>query len=195
MTFCLDDFDPPPMRGKFGQVQTADGLLQVTGLGMVHWIVVCSDGTSSTIEVPAHYVENGHQIRLFSPGDYARYHNMSHDVDSFAGNFARCWMKMADSDSRAFAYHDGRFQVPLLLGSNGDRPSCSTPALNHGGASNEGCGCGQDVCSIMANNVLRTSNINLTSTQKELLLDHYRVGHYNLQDLQRLYRQDKENLT
>ena len=33
--------------------------------------------------------------------------------------------------------------------------------------------------------------MNLTKTQKELLLDHHRLGHYNMQGLQHLYRADK----
>jgi hypothetical protein len=39
--------------------------------------------------------------------------------------------------------------------------------------------------------VLSNENQNLTKAQKELLLDHQRLGHINMQTIQRLY-QDRE---
>ena len=181
MTFCKDDFLQPPMIGNFGSVQTADGKLKVSGLGMVSWEVVCTDGTSRTLELPAHYVEGGHKIRLFSPQDYARYHEMPQHQDAFGGNSTGCWLKFPESDSVLFAHMDGGSNVPMILATNGERPNCKV----------EGCGCTNG--NHLAQSVLSETNTNLTKSQKELLLDHFRLGHFNMQTLQRLYRTDKDS--
>ena len=47
----------------------------------------------------------------------------------------------------------------------------------------------QDVGS---NALLDDKNVNLTKPQKELLLDHYRMGHFNFPHLRRLYKGQDE---
>ena len=185
MTFCKDDFHPPPMMGKFGTVQTADGILNVSGLGMVHWKVLDSTGNEQIIEVPAHYIEGGHKIRLFSPQSYCRYHQMPSDQDAGGYNGTGAWMKIADSESRVFASSDALTVVPMFLATNAMSKKSCQPS----------CGC-KGACShqasLITSQVLRDENINLSRSQKELLLDHYRLGHLNMSHLQELYRAKSE---
>ena len=181
MTFCKDDFHPPPMMGKFGTVQTADGILQVTGLGMVLWKVLDTRGEEQIIQVPAHYIEGGHQIRLFSPQSYCRYHSMPTEIDAGGYNGTGAWMKIADTDSRVFASSDALTVVPMFLATNAmTTKSCKPSCACKGG--------GAHLCSLITSQVLREENTNLSRSQKELLLDHYRLGHLNMSHLQELYR-------
>ena len=150
MSYCIEDFDPPPMIGNFVSVQTADGVLDITGFGLVHWNVASTSGETHTITVPAHYMENGHRMRLFSPQDYSRYHKLPQESDSYGGNAIGCHLKIAGTDSVVICHVDGQTRVPLLLATNRGKHSYKTSS----------CSCKQ------AQSALSPSNTNLTKTQK-----------------------------
>jgi transposase InsO family protein len=175
MTPDLSDFISEPVKGNWGSVTTASGSLPITAFGLVEWHVISNTGDEHKLKVPCHLVEGANQ-RLFSPQDYARYHNMPTDTATYQGNAASAWFKLALSDNYLGCNVDPRSNIPMLIAARQPKADCSC----------SGC----HSCSVNTAylSVLAPENANLTGAQKTLLLDHQRLGHINFAHLQALYR-------
>lgn len=176
MTFDVNDFEGTPVESDWGSVQTASTALPMTAFGMLKWNVMMDDGQMYHLRTPGFLVPDSN-MRLLSPQDYARYHKLPTDTDQFGGNSSRIWMSLHQSKARWQCNVDPRSNLPIGLG-------CIPQDVN------TSCGCHSCFSCFQANadNVLQSSNQNLTQVEKEILLDHQRLGHINMDYLQALYR-------
>jgi hypothetical protein len=168
MTFDCSDFEGDPIYDDWGTVQTASTQMPLTAFGRISWDVGGEDGSSLTLRMPGFLVP-GSNLRLISPQDYARHHRLPVTNDNFGGCSTSMWLLHADGTHRVRANMEPSSNLPFLIG----RPSKSP--------SESSCGC-------HATAVHSPLNINLSSAQKALLLDHERLGHLSFRRVQQLYR-------
>ena len=197
ITNCLNDFKEPPTKGNYGTMKTIDGTSNITAFGIINWQVYDDDGTIQVIETPAYYIPSSDQ-RLFSPQHYGGFHGWSvKNEDMFGGNHTRVWVLLAEPQSKICPRIEAPISafdsLPYITGYTEAHLVAKLTA-----ARKIDCGCSStcDRCSSVANafdtafnmEVLSEANENLTPSQKELLLDHQRIGHINMSHLQELYR-------
>lgn len=181
-------------------MKTIDGTSNIVAFGIVKWQVFDVHGDLQAIRTPAYYIPTSDQ-RLFSPQHYGKFHGWAkQDADMYAGNPGRMWV-MLNSDPEN--QHMTRIEAPIstfdslpyIVGYAPDvKPTLkdqdkqtSIPTC----ACKDECSCHkvQDSFDLAYNmEVLTEANENLTPSQKELLLDHQRLGHINMSHLQELYR-------
>ena len=77
-----EDFNGELVKGKFGNIATANGEANIEGFGMLRWKVISEDGLPSTIMVPG-YFSPSIKMRILSPQDYCRYHDMDSKTPQF----------------------------------------------------------------------------------------------------------------
>jgi hypothetical protein len=170
MTNDLADFITEPVYSDWGTVQSASTSLPLTAFGTINWTIHTTTGVNFLLTVPGFYVP-GSNIRLLSPQDYARYHNLSILADQYGGNSKEFWMMLQDGTSKVLAPIASGGKLPIMI-------------AKHTSANN----LRQSTCySSEFTNVLDFQNQNLSSTQKLLLLDHCRLGHLNFSHQQSLY--------
>ena len=96
-TFSLDDFESPPVKGSFGQLRTINGIVPIEAAGIIRWTVTDVNGAEAIIRVPGYHIPTSTQ-RLFSPQNYAAYHQWANAAtDCYGGNDKWFWMKIATS--------------------------------------------------------------------------------------------------
>ena len=179
-----EDFHGQLAFGDFGNLNTADGQAKIEGFGMLRYDVISDKGNRRTILVPGYYAPTV-QMRLISPQDYANYHHLPVDEYQYAGNAQ--WMFMClktDSDNPtdqelAFANIDPGSRLPFL---HAERSHYET--VN-----------GKEArCHCHVTSIYDVKNVNLTSAQRNLKLDHDRLGHVSMQAVQRLYQPSEADL-
>jgi hypothetical protein len=158
MTFDPTDFETQPLFEDWGSVQTASGQLSLTGFGRICWQVVSDNVSPLLLRTPGFLVPGGN-LRILSPQDYCRHHRLSVSGDHYGGHSTAMWLLHEDGVHRVHANVEPRSNLPYLLGSR--------PASNLTTPSAAACGCHT------VSSVLDPSNINLTPSQKLLLLDHH----------------------
>ena len=210
ITNCISDFIKPPDEGDFGTMKTVDGKTEIKAFGLVSWKVYDVEGNLVQIRAPAYYVPASDQ-RLLSPQHYAQQHQWGSETeDMFGGNPTRVWVHLADERKRfnkelfrieapissfdnlpyviGYADHNNEVQEETDSESSDEEPEPSEPKPSepHCTCGNTCAKCKFDTAYNME--VLSEANQNLTASQKELLLDHQRLGHINMSHLQELYR-------
>ncbi len=187
MTYDISDFESPPITGKFGHVTTASGTLDITGFGIARWRVQTSDGSLDEIRVPCHLIPDATQ-RLFSPQDYTRFHQMSSHTDQFGGTCSQTWIRLT-SGKILCSNVDPVTNIPVILAAHHSCDTAPTCACQSRQGTCSDCSQRQEHQSHVG--LFDDDNLNLTQAQRELLLDHQRLGHINFQHLQALYRASK----
>ena len=119
-------------------------------------------------------------MRLLSPQDYAKYHHLSTEQHQFAGNAEWMYINLAPStpvDEQqpdvAMAIIDPASRLPFL------HVEPAHHDVRHGK---------ETKCHCHVSSIYDIKNINLTSAQRNLKLDHDRLGHISMQAVQRLYQ-------
>jgi hypothetical protein len=166
------------------------GTTKIKAFGIVRWVVYDVDGTARLLRVPAYYIPDS-DIHLMSPQSYGQFHGWNSRVDdNLGGNNFRMWLLLNVEDSTAVS----KLEIPISTFDNlphfrATPPSCERISPEAPACENKHC----PNCQVHAFNmeVLSNENQNLTKPHKELLLDHQRLGHINMQTIKRLY-QDRE---
>ena len=179
-----EDFDGNLIDGDFGSIKTANGTAIIRGFGLVHWRTMSETGEPLIIKVPCYYCPDI-QLRLFSPQDYARYHKQDPKYASMMGSSSWFTFNHQDSnlmDDVKLIYCGLDPESRLFYFYAEERRSKSQPSSKQA-IRQPSCPC----CSL-SQNVHDARNINLTKAQKNLLLDHQRLGHLRMTKVQALYR-------
>jgi alpha-amylase/alpha-mannosidase (GH57 family) len=173
MTHDINDFETKPILDNWGQVQTASTTLALTGFGRIQWKVYTDKGVPFILQVPGFLVP-GSNVRLLSPQDYVRHHQLPSTIDQFGGNSSSFWMSLQNGEHIIRANIDPQGNLPIMLGTQVSNPSWHCHVAISKNSTD--------------NNVLSADNGNLSNAQQRLLLDHQRLGHQSFKRLQRLYR-------
>ena len=198
VTPSLDDFEAPPFRGDFGTMQSVQGTAKIQAFGFVRWRVTDTKGSSHILRCPAYYIPEAN-LRLMSPQDYARFHGWKGDDGCFHGHDRKMWIKLALVDAKDIRTLDAPvskidnlpyFDATLDNCKDGSTTQCSCKS-NCARCNNAQLFDSALEASGFSMEVLNKTNENLTAAQKELLLDHQRLGHIGFEHLQSLYR-DRE---
>src|SRR3569832_498422 len=202
-TYSLDDFEEPPVAGAYGSVKTMnDTSTAITAFGVVAWRVVDQTGREHVVRSPAYFVPNTTQ-RLLSPQAYAQFQGWDGPDDCYAGNNKRMWLLLNSMNTNS----DGsktlaKLEAPIAANDRipyftawplpkDETVESSSATKKQKKKKKSACQCqhcNQCFFASMFNiEVLNESNENLSEAQKELLLDHQRLGHLNMEHVQNLF--------
>jgi hypothetical protein len=171
-----DDFigmiKPCKMKSLKGLTDTTP----VIGRGWVEWSIVDVFGVIRTIKTRAYFVPLA-KIRLFSPQAYFQEHDAGHCVM----NARSTTLTLADDSVLVFPNQQFN-NLPFMLPSK----QWTTSLMYEG-------------CKFLSNqqllqlhlSVADKTNQNLTASQRELLLWHWRLGHANHRGIQKLFAKRK----
>jgi len=179
----INDFVGPIKPSSFNELSSLDSSIQVHGIGMVEWRVEDMNGTVRVLRTKALYVPSA-GVRLFSPQSFF--------IDNLDGSLVcthdRCTLNIPNGSPLEFPWQPVS-KLPLML----------TESMLAGGSNNKSLST-MHVFNLADElndvpepkpSVLRPSNLNLTGSQKELLLWHHRLGHAGLQRIQALLGQPR----
>jgi hypothetical protein len=142
------------------------GTVKVVGEGMVEWTVFDVNNVVKTIRTRALYIPDGN-ICLFSPQTYFQ-ENMKGHAKIGINDMS---LTLSDDVILRFPYAGG-CNLPLMLTRNEPQPMVGLSHLDITTISNS---------AVAFLNVADEVNQNLTASQKELLLWHWRLGHAHFQ--------------
>jgi len=136
---------------------------------MIWWQVYDQQGNKVFIRVPGYYIPSSSQ-HLFSPQNYARYHQWQKpEADCYGGNDKHFWMKLASEQKGKVSKIQMEISVLDGLPYMHAIPIDKSPVLHCAACVKPECNSCQQAFHL---NVLSEQNENLSSTQKALLLDH-----------------------
>ncbi|KAG7345831.1 hypothetical protein IV203_033362 [Nitzschia inconspicua] len=168
----LSDFVSDIVPAKFTELNSLDSSIQVHGQGTVEWTVQDMDGNVRIIRTTALYVPSGN-IRLFSPQTYFQEHE--------SGSLTCCRhhlsFTLADGFTLRFPWNDGSNLPVMLTPELCQQPSPTQLSLHRSDLI-------FNVNVEPKKSVLHDTNLNLTGSQKELLLWHHRLGHVAMKTIQ-----------
>ena len=172
LTPTINDFITP-IRPSKTKLSGLEGETVVAGVGTVEWIIQDVNGLIQKIRCEAFYVPQA-QIRLFSPQQYFMQHCGGHLYMDEQKTLLTC----VNGAVMQFPYDQGS-RLPMML----TRDALMEPPTQAGLSLEE--------CQFLATthalpSIVDTTNLNLTSSQKELLLWHQKLGHANMSWLQSL---------
>ena len=121
-------------------------------------------------------------MRLVSPQDYARYHHMETDEFQFAGNSQ--WMFMFLKLEESELVPEGLREIAMCNMDPGSRLLFLLAEPSHHEVRSQK----ESRCHCHVTSIFDVTNINLTSAQRNLKVDHDRLGHISMQAVQRLYQ-------
>ena len=152
--------------------------IKIEGVGWIEWDIVDYNNQIARIRTQAYYVPEAEGVRLFSPQTYFQENVMEATSCWFNSKFIR--MLTADGIELVFPF-DRRNNIPHMLESCdvNEAGLTSQQVLNFSRATDE------DLRSQLKA-LIDDVNYNLTKSQKELLLWHFRLGHLGqawIQDL------------
>jgi len=171
-TPSLEDFEQPPIKGKFGHLWMINHIVPIKAAGLIWWHVLDSDGKSTVIHVPGYFIPSSGQW-LLSPQSYTSYHKWADPTkDCYSGNDQHVWLHLASDSSD----NSQLLMVPIsALDSLLYIPGLPSPLLDAFPCMSSSCHCTS--CSYANNlSILSPKNENLTAAQKALLLDHHHLG-------------------
>jgi hypothetical protein len=198
-TFDERDFVGPIIRGHFGNAQGISGTSPLTARGIVRYKVFDPDGAIFDLTCPAFLMPASSQ-RLLSPQQYAQFHSLlSPDPLSdtfgslYGGTRSEFWFLHENKTNLIRIPIHPTANLPILLGHEASTSSSPTTCACQSCSS---C-CHTAKTPVLpsshlhsySTSVLDSPNLNLTSSQKQLLLDHQRLGHVSFPHLQELYRE------
>jgi len=172
----LSDFVGELKPTYIKEILQLSGNTQVVGKGIVEWEVCDLWNVKHIIRTEAYYVPTA-SIRLYSP--------QSHFIQEGKGEcnilHNKLILKLPEGGTLEFPYNTGN-NLPLMLKSIALGQSTPKAGLQYA-----------DVLALSNADLLATylsvsdqTNQNITASQKELLLLHHKLGHINLQWVQRL---------
>ena len=177
VTPMLSDFVSDIQPSPIGSLQSLDAPIQVHGKGTIEWEVQDKNGTVRTIRTNALYIPTA-SVRLFSPQCYFDEHDLAQ---------LHCSKQLV-----VLTLHDGStLEFPWTQPCNLPHMLTSKLYAEVHGKPEHGILLSQSTFpAVLGNdplpNVLDQSNLNLTGSQKELLLWHQRLGHCALKTVQQL---------
>ena len=187
LTPNLQDFVGPIQPAEISSLNGLSGTTAVRGFGTVQWMVRDVMGVARTIKTKAYYVPEA-SIRLFSPQTFFQ----EQQAGKLVLDHKKTQLQIPDGTWLEFPYNSSS-NLPFMLTGN----------VNHMGLTFEDAtmlGDGYSVKSALSTanhsglmNVADETNQNLTASQKELLLWHWKLGHANMQWIQTLCRDPKAN--
>ena len=170
LTPNIEDFITPltPVNVKLTNL---DGETPVAGVGTVEWVIRDVNGKVHTIRCEAFYVPKA-QIRLYSPQQYFMEHGEGH--------------LFMDKDKTVLTLPGGNMEFPYNC--------CSRLPMmlldNEHFREERSAGFTETHVKYLATatfpSIVDMTNLNLTSSQKELLLWHWKLGHANMHWIQSL---------
>ena len=206
LTMSSDDF-VEITYGNFGSMSTAadENKFPIIGAGIVAYDAISKNGDLIRWTFPANLCKAAGS-RLCSPQVCADYLNLDQRFPSFESNHVYASIKTDAIGGRLTVPIDHNVNLPLVKAKN---VHVSTKVHSH--ANDPQCRCSTTnwcrcpLCTkphdmpratladalnqqvVDPDDVLSTSNENLTTAQKHLLLDHQRLGHLNMRQIQNLY--------
>jgi hypothetical protein len=165
------------------ELKSLDAKIQVHGVGTVKWEIRDAVGEVQTIRTKALYVPSA-EVGLFSPQVYLKEHKKGELVCQFdkvllwLPNGIKLEFLWQELSNLPFMLTDDMFDNPAKV---------LTAGISH-----------TDLQAVktasMFPTVLSQSNLNLTGSQKELLLWHQHLGHASLQRVQSLLSQPRTEM-
>ena len=146
---------------------------KVLGVGTVEWTIRDVFGAVRALKTEAYYVPEAN-IRLFSPQMY--FHEQQ--KGQLVMNHSNTMLCLADGSTLVFPYNSQN-NLPLML---------PTTSRNVGLTFEDACVLGDGFSARTFMSVADETNQNLTASQKELLIWHWKLGHANFQWIQTLCR-------
>jgi hypothetical protein len=144
---------------------------RVCGIGTIRWTLYDDEGRRHDIETKGYYVPDA-RVRLFSP------QRLLHERKS--GKF----MMTPDGGVFTFPGKEKRHRITFRLWQNG--PKTALPMAYVVPRMTQQESTFDETFALL--NVLDEANVNLTSGQKELMSWHFRLGHFHLAWIQKLFR-------
>jgi Reverse transcriptase (RNA-dependent DNA polymerase) len=178
VTPIRDDFVGDLIKPPYSCLKGLKGSINVVGAGHVDWTIFDVHGVTRTIRTQALYIPEGN-IRLFSPQCYFQ----EQKKGKAEINKSTLSLSLADGTTLEFPFAHG-CNLPIMLSKLERQPSIG---LSY-----------DDIKGLMISasayvTVADETNQNLTSSQRELLLWHWRLGHANMQWIQMLAVRPKED--
>jgi hypothetical protein len=172
LTPYREDFMGDIEKCKMKKLNGLTDSTAIMGQGKVAWTIVDVFGVIRTIRATAYYVPDA-TIRLFSPQTYFQEHN----AGSCTIEARRTSLTLADGSTMEFPYQSNN-NLPMML-----------PAKPlHVGLTYEDCTFFGNQDFIQSHlSVADEANQNLTSSQRELLLWHWRLCHAHWKWVQKLF--------
>jgi Reverse transcriptase (RNA-dependent DNA polymerase) len=177
----LSDFVSPLTPSNIDELHSLDNTIQVHGTGTVEWTVEDLNGNIRKLQCEALYIPTA-SVRLFSPQCYF----MEHHGGSMTACEHSLILTLVDGFSLTFPWSDNNIPymlTPEIVASN----STKAPSLGFTAAELHP----PNPNATPLPSVLVDSNLNLTGSQKELLLWHQRLGHCGLKKVQSLFAQPR----
>ena len=145
---------------------------QVSGTGIVEWVIQDAMGEVRTIKVEAYYVPEA-TIRLFSPQQYFKEHQAGHLIATHKD----VTLMLPEGVPLYFPYQDDN-NLPMMLTNEYIKSQSNIAGLSF------------EECAFLGNatlnSIVDTTNLNMTASQKELLLWHWKLGHAHMKWIQAL---------
>jgi hypothetical protein len=175
----IDTIQPAHIKA----LNSLNGKIKVHGVGIVEWTIQDMDGKVSKVRTKALYCPTG-EVRLFSPQVYF----MENQKGTLICDHNKVILNLADGVTLSFPWQPNS-KLPMML----TPEMCEQPMSSHFVGLTP-----QDLaCPIAAAlnqsfpSVLDPRNLNLTGSQKELLLWLQRLGHASLKRVQTLLSQPR----
>jgi len=178
----LKDFVSAIEKADTPELHSLDSTIPVHGVGWVEWDIEDMKGNVRKIRTRALYVPSA-EIRLFSPQAYF----MENSAGQLVCRHDTTILTMADEFELTFPYQP-QSRLPIMLTKDYfiGKLHLTNCSLNVKDLQAEGA--------TALPSILDQSNLNLTGSQKELLLWHQRLGHVSFQRLQALLRPPRNEL-
>ena len=175
------DFIGPIKPCKQRNLRGLNGTVDIVGVGTVEWIIRDYFDNVRIIRTTAYYVPDGN-IRLFSPQSYFQ---EQHGRGCCSVHADRIILELLNGSELTFPYHSTSNLPLMLLDAHAPQPPTAGFTF-------------QQISSFdnprFFLSVAHETNQNLTSTQRELLLWHWRFGHADMRRVQRLFSKRKGSL-
>jgi hypothetical protein len=184
VTPSLDDFVSTIKPSTIGDLKSLDNTIKVHGIGTVEWVIQDMHGNTRAIRTKALYVPSA-GVRLFSPQSFF----MDNLDGKLVCTYASCVLEVPEGGKLEFPWHPNS-KLPLMLTEamlSSDQQSGFTSFHAFNIAD-------EDVVDPDIQpkpSVLLPTNLNLTGSQKELLLWHQRLGHADIRKVQALLGQPR----
>jgi len=168
LTPRIEDF-VTPIRPDDTTLTGLTSTTVVAGSGTVEWMIQDVQGVIRKLRVEAFYVPSA-TIRLFSPQQYFQENNKG----SYYMEAKRSTLTLACGTELLFPYNPGN-RLPMML------------TKQHFDKCVHVAGLSMEECTYLSNNlIVDSTNLNLSGSQRELLLWHWKLGHIGMKWVQSL---------
>ncbi|KAL7565610.1 hypothetical protein ACA910_018972 [Epithemia clementina (nom. ined.)] len=198
--------------GNFGSMTTAadSDAFPIIATGIVGYNALSENGEFYRWTYPANLCRQA-GVRLSSPQTNARYLNKDHRFETFQSNHVFASIEIDKHGNRLTVPVDHRTNLPIVkaiqLSPENKQPAgIAKRSVDCSCSINEWCRCSlqakplnapptiQSFNQLYNSHLLSERNKNLSGPQRQLLLDHQRLGHLGMRQLQRLYNPQEPEL-